>query len=315
MRTLVPGYPAVLAKLDERRRAREYADLFGGPARLLAGGPPGSTCSCSTRRISSSGPATRISAPTGSTGPTMPGALPLWRGRRRDRARRDRAFAPESSTPTTGRRRWRRPICITTADRAQDGHHDPQSRLPGTIPGGGVLGRSACPKPLCRSTGSNIRRRRLSEGGTAICRSHHHRVADLCARDPDAGIRHGAGRTAAARARLVHGILNGIDDTVWDPATDPAWRKATARLRIDKRARNKAALQSARPDAERRSAAVRRRIRLTRQKGLDLLLQTLPAVCGERRQLAVLGSGERALEEGSRRRRVPRWPVGMRDRL
>ena len=37
MSTLVPGYPAVMAKLADAATAHEYADLFGGPARVLAG--------------------------------------------------------------------------------------------------------------------------------------------------------------------------------------------------------------------------------------------------------------------------------------
>ncbi|MBV8422542.1 MAG: glycogen/starch synthase, partial [Hyphomicrobiales bacterium] len=32
MRTLVPAYPAILDKLADVSTAREYADLFGGPA-------------------------------------------------------------------------------------------------------------------------------------------------------------------------------------------------------------------------------------------------------------------------------------------
>ena len=41
MRTLVPGYPAVVGKLRNAAVAREYADLFGGPARVLAGNAAG----------------------------------------------------------------------------------------------------------------------------------------------------------------------------------------------------------------------------------------------------------------------------------
>ena len=37
MRTLVPAYPAVIAKLADAATAHEYADLFGGPARVVAG--------------------------------------------------------------------------------------------------------------------------------------------------------------------------------------------------------------------------------------------------------------------------------------
>src|SRR5208337_1066669 len=37
MRTLVPGYPAIRNKLADATVVRDYADLFGGPARVLAG--------------------------------------------------------------------------------------------------------------------------------------------------------------------------------------------------------------------------------------------------------------------------------------
>jgi starch synthase len=37
MHTLVPGYPAVLARLADGRVVGGFDDLFGGPARLLAG--------------------------------------------------------------------------------------------------------------------------------------------------------------------------------------------------------------------------------------------------------------------------------------
>ena len=36
MRTLLPGYPAVVAALDETRTVAEIDDLMGGAARLLA---------------------------------------------------------------------------------------------------------------------------------------------------------------------------------------------------------------------------------------------------------------------------------------
>ena len=36
MRTLIPGYPAVMAALDKPKVVLKLADLFGGPAKLLA---------------------------------------------------------------------------------------------------------------------------------------------------------------------------------------------------------------------------------------------------------------------------------------
>ena len=61
------------------------------------------------------------------------------------------------------------------------------------------------------------------------------------------------------RAAVVQGIVNGIDDTVWNPATDPALAQNYSALRIDMRVRNKTALQTRlglAPGAE--SASLRR---------------------------------------------------------
>ena len=46
------------------------------------------------------------------------------------------------------------------------------------------------------------------------------------------------------RAAVVQGIVNGIDDTVWNPATDVTLPQNYSALRIDMRVRNKTALQT-----------------------------------------------------------------------
>ena len=80
IRTLVPGYPAVMAKLVGAQPAHAYGDLFGdrrgsSPARRQVW-----TCSRSMRPISTTGPAIRILGRTGSTGPTMRSGLRRSRG-------------------------------------------------------------------------------------------------------------------------------------------------------------------------------------------------------------------------------------------
>ena len=106
----------------------------------------------------------------------------------------------------------------------------------------------------------------------------------------------------AGRARDLMGILNGIDETVWNPATDP---HLAATYGIDDpdggKAANKAALQGAlglerRPDAPLFCVISR----LTQQKGLDLLLDALPDLLAGGGQLALLGTGDRDLEDGFR---------------
>ena len=114
----------------------------------------------------------------------------------------------------------------------------------------------------------------------------------------------GMGFDGLLRARPGHltGIANGIDDTVWNPAADPALTTPYSVRRLPAKATNKAALQvelglHVRVDAPLFCVVSR----LTTQKGLDLLLDALPQLLGRGAQLAVLGSGERALEDALRR--------------
>jgi starch synthase len=100
------------------------------------------------------------------------------------------------------------------------------------------------------------------------------------------------------RAHELTGIVNGIDTVVWDPAADPAVTVPYSVRRLALRRRNTAALQ-AQPGSQCSDGPLFAVVsRLTHQKGLDLLLQTLPHLVGSGAQLAVLGSGEPALEHG-----------------
>ncbi|QPF86425.1 glycogen synthase GlgA [Bradyrhizobium genosp. L] len=109
----------------------------------------------------------------------------------------------------------------------------------------------------------------------------------------------GLGGLLRARADVLSGILNGIDIAVWNPLTDP---DIAARFSADApaaRASNKAALQQRfgldpSPDALLLGVISR----LSWQKGLDLLLETMPTLLGEGMQLALLGSGDRDLQDG-----------------
>ena len=99
------------------------------------------------------------------------------------------------------------------------------------------------------------------------------------------------------RRAALTGILNGIDESAWDPATDPA---ITNYRRPRGKAANKAALRAefGLPDADGPLCVIISR--MTQQKGLDLLLEALPALIDEGGQLAVLGSGDPQLENAFR---------------
>lgn len=97
-----------------------------------------------------------------------------------------------------------------------------------------------------------------------------------------------------ARQRDLSGIVNGIDETVWSPATDPALvRNYKA---PGGKAQNKRALQEEFGLGDAPGPLCVVVSRLTEQKGLDLLLQALPVLTARGGQLALLGSGDAALE-------------------
>src|ERR1700742_5214529 len=99
------------------------------------------------------------------------------------------------------------------------------------------------------------------------------------------------------RPNLLSGILNGIDTSVWNPATDPHIVARFDAVRLENRPLNKAALQQrlglrAAPDAFLLGVISR----MSWQKGLDLLLDALPAVLHDDVQIALLGNGDLDLE-------------------
>lgn len=111
----------------------------------------------------------------------------------------------------------------------------------------------------------------------------------------------GMGLDGVMRARRdrLSGILNGIDEAVWDPRADPALLAPYGD--IEGKAAAKAALRQelGLPEAAGPLCVVVSR--LTEQKGLDLLIEALPTLLARGGQLAVLGSGEGWMEDAFRR--------------
>jgi starch synthase len=105
------------------------------------------------------------------------------------------------------------------------------------------------------------------------------------------------GLLQARKADLV-GILNGIDLDIWDPSNDPAIVEGYTPRTLKRKTINRAALEkrfnlNSNPDAPLFCVISR----LTSQKGLDLLLQALPTLVARGARLALLGSGDKALEQ------------------
>jgi starch synthase len=116
-------------------------------------------------------------------------------------------------------------------------------------------------------------------------------------RTPEGG--HGLDGDLLARGAAVSGLLNGVDYEEWNPATD---RYIPFRYDADDlsgKARNKEALLDLlRMPAPSTTPLIGMVSRLTHQKGIDLLFDTLPEVLeGSDVRFVALGSGEHHYEQ------------------
>jgi len=110
----------------------------------------------------------------------------------------------------------------------------------------------------------------------------------------------GAGLDGVLRARsaLVSGILNGVDYEVWSPAQDPVLEQAFDAHCLERKQHAKKQLQTRMgltPDAGALVLGVVSR--LTDQKGLHLLADVLDDAVVMGAQLALIGSGDPAIEQ------------------
>ncbi|SAL32290.1 glycogen synthase GlgA [Caballeronia humi] len=112
---------------------------------------------------------------------------------------------------------------------------------------------------------------------------------------------HGAGLHGLLQTRShdISGILNGVDYSIWNPSTDTTIDTRYTPAKPTGKLKCKAALQE-RLGLERNDDALLFGVvsRLTEQKGLDLLLSAIPDIVQRGGQLAVLGTGDLALENG-----------------
>ena len=100
-----------------------------------------------------------------------------------------------------------------------------------------------------------------------------------------------------SRSDRLSGILNGIDLAVWDPAADPALARPFDAGRLDARRENREALRRELGlDPDPQAPIVGVVARLDHQKGFDAAAPALARWLGSGGQLAVLGSGDAAIE-------------------
>ncbi|MEO9101691.1 MAG: glycogen synthase GlgA [Burkholderiaceae bacterium] len=114
---------------------------------------------------------------------------------------------------------------------------------------------------------------------------------------------HGCGLDGllASRSNSLSGILNGVDDAIWNPAHDSLIAHRYDVAHMVGKAAAKAALQQAFGLDQKHDALLFGVVsRLTEQKGMQLMLDHIDELVGRGGQLMVLGSGDAELEAALR---------------
>jgi starch synthase len=105
------------------------------------------------------------------------------------------------------------------------------------------------------------------------------------------------------RAGVLSGILNAVDESIWNPALDPLIAFRYDARKPAGKARCKAALQQELGLTVQSDSLLFGVVsRLTEQKGLHLVLAALDAMLARGAQVVLLGSGEASLERALRER-------------
>lgn len=299
VRTMLPGYRAVLAALPRGRLVLSLPDLMGGPARIRAGTAGGLellVLDAPHLYDRDGGP---YGAPDGADWPDNPqrfaalcqaaavvarGAIPSWRPDVVHAHDWQAGFTSAYLAYGDGKRV---PSVFTVHNLAFQGFA-PASML-------GVLG---LPPESFTMDGVEFyggisplkAGLRLADRITTVSPTYAEEI-----QRPEDG--QGLDGLLRARRAVLSGIANGIDTAVWDPARDPLLPARFAGVTARGRGKNKAALQAA-FGLERDPHALLFGLvsRLTGQKGIDLVVEAMPELLRLGGQLAVIGTGEPSLE-------------------
>lgn len=300
VRTLLPGYPAVMRAIGAAPVAHSYPDLFGGPATVRlaeAGGLDLAVVDAPHLYAREGGPyaaangeefpdnAFRFAALSRAAADIGRGAIAQFVPAVVHAHDWQAALAPAYLHYDGGAR----PATVTTLHNLAF-----QGRFPGV-----TLDMLGLPWHAWSLDGVEYHGAigylkagiALADRVTTVSPTY---AAEI--RTPEGGM--GLDGLLRHRAHVLRGILNGIDDTVWDPATDARIPSHFNAARRAGRARNRVALRkrmelSPLPDAPLFGVVSR----FSWQKGLDLVLETLPSILRGGGQLAILGSGDRGLEQ------------------
>ncbi|MFZ7091519.1 glycogen synthase GlgA [Primorskyibacter sp. 2E233] len=294
MKTLVPGYPGVMGKLQDTKEVAQFDDLFGGPARVLAAMAAGLDLLV-------------IDAPhlfERAGGPYLDGNGHDWA----DNPERFAALSYVAAhIAAQGAGGWT-PEVVHGHDWQAGFVPEYLHALGAAVPfvftihniafhGNTDAGRMAALRldswrftPDHFEFWGQISALKAGLMGAARITT----VSQTYAQElltPEFGI--GMDGVLRDRQAVLTGIVNGIDTDVWNPETDPnitPYKTPKGKVANTEALRAEFGLE---PSDGPLCVLVSR---LTEQKGIDLLIKALPALLDRGGQLALLGSGDPALE-------------------
>jgi starch synthase len=303
MRTLLPGYPSVMAALGETEPVLQMPDLFGGPAQVLAAKTSGLDLLVLDAPHLYDRPGNIYAAPNAWDWPDNPqrfgalsrvtadiglGAIPGWVPDAVHCHDWQTGLAP-AYLHYAGTRRPR--TIMTIHNLAFTGQFPLGLRALLGLPEDSLTPDGV---EFYQAIGFMKAGLRFADAITTVSPTYALEI-----QTPALGC--GYDGLLRTRRNALHGILNGVDEDVWDPWTDPHLVGRYRRGHLRKRPRNKAALQESlglTTDPDTLLFGIISR--LTDQKGMDLVLNALPTLLGLGAQLALVGNGDRPLEDGFR---------------
>lgn len=292
VRTLVPGYPAVLSRLGQAHALATLDDLFGDRGELLTADLDGTQILVLEAPHLYDRPGGPYQAPGGHDWP--------------DNARRFAALGWVASEIARGRLGDWRPDIVHAHDwqaglapaypALASGPRPPTILTIHNIAFQGQFGAHLLPELRLPPQAWSVNGVEYY-GGIGFLKAGLYyadritTVSPTYAREIQTSA-YGMGLEGLLRTRAADltGIVNGIDETVWNPATDPHLPAPYTADDLAPRARNKAALRAQLGLEETDSPLFCVVSRLTWQKGMDLLIEALPDLVAQGAQLAVLGS-------------------------
>jgi starch synthase len=303
MTTLLPGYPAVMRAIGKGRTLHAYPDLLGEPARLVAGKIGGH-------------PLIVLDAPAFFARDGGPYADPSgrdWGDNWRRFAALGRAAADLAAGAVKGRRfdvlhahDWQAGMALAYQRFAppEGGRAVPSVMTIHNMAFQGWYGADIFPRLGLPPEAWSLHGVEY-HGGVGFLKAGMEAASVITTvsptyaaeiRDPHFGM--GLEGIVLSRGDRVRGILNGIDTAQWNPATDPQLTAPYSARQLDRRIRNKRALEAEFAlDADDGPLFIVVS-RLTAQKGMDVLLTVLDHLVGSGARLALLGAGDTGLEAG-----------------